>query len=361
VTDAVGKLVEFVAALRHAGLAAGTGELIDFCDAAAQLPPANLYWAGRITLASSPAELDVYDRTFAEFFGGWEVPRGVLANPLIRQRAIASEEGSSSDSGEALDEFTVGLASTMEMLRTKRFEECTDAELASVAKLIQSMRFSAPLRQSRRWRAAERGAPDIRRMARRAFRSGGEPVKRAWRKRQRRPRRLVLILDVSGSMAAYSRALLALAHAAIRADGHWEAFCFGTRLTRITRALATNDHEVALAQAAAEVVDWEGGTRIGESLKRFLRDYGHGGMARGAIVVICSDGLEVGDPELLAEQMAQLSRLAHRVLWLNPLKADPAYEPLARGMKAALPFVDIFLSGHDLSSLDHLGQALSRT
>jgi uncharacterized protein with von Willebrand factor type A (vWA) domain len=169
----------------------------------------------------------------------------------------------------------------------------------------------------------------------------------------------VLLLDVSGSMADYSRALLFFAHAALRADRRWEAFCFGTRLTRVTGALATRDPDAALERAAAEVVDWEGGTRIGESLKTFLDEFGHSGMARGSVVVICSDGLDVGDPELLAGQMARLARLAHRVVWLNPLKEDPAYEPLARGMQAALPSIDLFASGHDFESLEAVSAALS--
>jgi hypothetical protein len=148
------------------------------------------------------------------------------------------------------------------------------------------------------------------------------------------------------------------AHAALRSDRRFEAFCFGTRLTRVTRALARGDANEALERAAAEVADWEGGTRIGESLKRFLDDFGHGGMARGAVVVLCSDGLDVGDPEHLREQMERLSRLAHRVVWVNPLSEDPSYEPLARGMKAALPYVDTFTSGHNLVSLEALGQLL---
>lgn len=155
-------------------------------------------------------------------------------------------------------------------------------------------------------------------------------------------------------MADYSRALVLFAHAALRSDTRWEAFCFGTRLTRITRALASSDTHEALRRAAEEVVDWNGGTRIGESLASLARS----GVARGAVVVVCSDGLDVGDPELLRDEMARLSRLAYRVLWLNPLKEDPAYEPLARGMRAALPHVDVFLSGHNLASLEALGRAL---
>jgi hypothetical protein len=160
-------------------------------------------------------------------------------------------------------------------------------------------------------------------------------------------------------MDAYSRALVMFAHGALRSGRRVEAFCFGTRLTRVTRVLAAADPDAALSRAAAEVIDWDGGTRIGESLKTFLDEHGHGGLARGALVLICSDGLEVGDPEVLVAQMARLSRLAYRVVWLNPLQEDPAYEPLARGMKAALPYVDLFASGHSLASLEELGAALA--
>jgi hypothetical protein len=170
----------------------------------------------------------------------------------------------------------------------------------------------------------------------------------------------VLLLDVSGSMSPYSRALLVFAHATLRTEPTWEAFCFGTRLTRVTRALAAANPDEALTRAAAEVVDWDGGTRIGEAQKTFLDRYGHAGLARGAIVVVCSDGLDTGDPTILAEQAARLSRLAYVLVWLNPLKEDPAYAPLARGMAAALPHVDVFASGHDLASLEALGTRLAQ-
>ena len=205
--------------------------------------------------------------------------------------------------------------------------------------------------------ARSSGSPPVRNDRRSVCRRSGAPA--GARRRRTRPRRLVLLLDVSGSMAEYSRALLVFAHAALRRDPRWEAFCFGTRLTRLTKALATSDPDEALRAAAERVVDWDGGTRIGESLKRFLDDFGHAGMARGAVVVVCSDGLEVGDPDLLAEQMARLHRLAYRVVWLNPLKENPAYEPLARGMQAALGSVDLFLSGHNLVSLEAVGEVLS--
>jgi uncharacterized protein with von Willebrand factor type A (vWA) domain len=225
---------------------------------------------------------------------------------------------------------------------------------------MQQLPLALPKRRSRRRVPARSGSPDLRRTLRRSFRTGGEPVDRVWRQRRRDRRRLVLLLDVSGSMDAYSRALVMFAHGALRSGRRVEAFCFGTRLTRVTRSLADVDADVALARAAAEVVDWDGGTRIGESLKVFLDEHGHGGLARGAVVLICSDGLEVGDPELLAEQMARLRRLAYRVVWLNPLQEDPRYEPLAQGMKSALPHVDVFASGHNFTSLEELSVTLAQ-
>jgi uncharacterized protein len=346
VNDATATLTRFGRALRDEGLAVGTGRIAAFCRAAALLAPEDLYWAGRATLVAQPKDIAAYDRVFAAFFGEVEGRAGTL----VRLRGVAQEV-----------EVDLALASPVEVLRQKSFARCTPEELTELAALMARIPLSVPPRRTRRRTAARKGAPDLRRTIRRSFRTGGEPLERAWQARRRRPRRLVLVLDVSGSMADYSRALLMFSHAVLRADRRWEAFCFGTRLTRVTRALATADLDEALGRAAAEVVDWNGGTRIGESLKRFLDDFGHRGIARGAVVVICSDGLEVGDPELVAEQMGRLSRLAHQIVWLNPLKEDPAYAPLARGMSAALPYVDLFASGHNLASLEAVATALDRS
>jgi uncharacterized protein len=345
VIDSVGVLTRFSRSLRDEGLPVGTGRVVRFCRAAALLEPRDLYWAGRATLVSHPQHLEVYDRVFVSFFGG---SPGQAESP-VRVRVTS----------ELAPEVELGLASPIELLRRKSFSDCSEDELRQLAELMARNSLSVPLRRTRRRQAAKRGAPDLRRTLRRSFRTAGEPVERAWRERRVQPRRLVLLLDVSGSMADYSRALVMFAHAALRSSPRWEAFCFGTRLTRVTRALRVAGPDEALRRAAAEVFDWDGGTRIGESLKRFLDEYGHGGMARGAVVVLCSDGLEVGDPELLAEQMARLARLAHRVVWLNPLKEDPAYEPLARGMKAALPYVDDFAGGHNLASLEEMARRLA--
>jgi len=338
------RLTLFGRELRNAGLAVGTGRIADFCRAAALLPPGDLYWAGRGTLVARAADIPLYDEVFESFFGP---PIQLRPQPAVVRIRVEGET-------------ETALASSVELLREKSFARCSDAELAALGQLMRRLPLAVPERRSRRRVPARTGSPDLRCTLRRSFRTGGDPVERAWRKRRRVRRPLVLLLDVSGSMDAYSRALVMFAHCALRSGRRVEAFCFGTRLTRVTRSLGLADADDAIARAAAEVVDWDGGTLIGESLKTFLDDYGHGGLARGALVLICSDGLEVGDPEVLAEQMARLRRLAHRVVWLNPLQEDPAYEPLARGMKAALPHVDVFASGHSLASLEELAEALDR-
>jgi uncharacterized protein with von Willebrand factor type A (vWA) domain len=337
VTDAVGVLAGFGRALRAEGLPVGTGRIAAFCRAAALVPPEDLYWAGRSTLVGRREQIPIYDRVFRDFFGGEHAG----APPRAPRDVVVIEE-------------ELALASQVEQLRQKSFAKCSKEELAQVALLLERLRLTVPTRRTRRLVPARGGVPDLRRTLRRSFRTGGEPIELRHRARRRRRRRLVLVLDVSGSMSDYSRALLCFAHAALRADRRWEVFCFGTRLTRVTRALAVSRPDEALERASAEVVDWSGGTRIGECLKQLLDEYGHRGLVRGAVVILCSDGLEVGDPDLLAEQMARLSRLAHRVVWLNPLKGEPAYEPLARGMHAALPYVDVFAPGNNLASLEAL-------
>ena len=354
-------LVRFGRALRAEGLPVGTGRIETFCRAAALLPPDELYWAGRATLVGRREELELYDRVFRAFFAGGD---GHRAAPRPRHRlAVADPAGRDTDDARGPEQrppLESSLASRIEILRRKSFAACSPEELAELAELMARLRLAPPSRRTRRRRPARSGELDVRRTVRRALRAGGDPVRLVRRERRRRPRRLVLVLDVSGSMSDYSRGLLFFAHAALRADRRWEAFCFGTRLTRLTRALAGSDPDEALRLAAAEVVDWDGGTRIGDSVKAFLDRHGHGGLARGAVVVICSDGLDTGDPALLGEQMARLARLARKVVWLNPLRESSGYEPLARGMAAALPFVDVFASGHNLASLEELGAELAR-
>lgn len=199
----------------------------------------------------------------------------------------------------------------------------------------------------------------MRRTLRRSLKTEGEPFHRAWRDRRTRPRPLVLLLDVSGSMAPYSRPLLEFAHAAAQAGRRVEVFVFGTRLTRITRLVRSRDPDAALDAVGQTVVDWEGGTRIGESLKQLLDEWSARSALRGSVVILASDGLERGDPELLAKQIARLGRLVHRLVWVNPLKGSPRYEPLARGMAVSLPHIDVFLPGHNLESLEALAETVS--
>jgi uncharacterized protein with von Willebrand factor type A (vWA) domain len=219
-----------------------------------------------------------------------------------------------------------------------------------------------PTRRSRRLRAVRtRGVrPDLQRTLRASLRWGGEPLDRRWREPSSKPRKLVLICDVSGSMATYARVLLQYMHAAVATHRRVEAFAFGTRLTRLTRELDVRDPDRALARAAEAVEDWSGGTRIGHALSVLNREYGRR-LGRGAVVVILSDGWDRGEPELLADEMARLRRSAHRVVWLNPLKASAGYEPLARGMAAALPHTDHFLAGNSLASLAELATILEET
>jgi hypothetical protein len=330
-----------------------------FCRAAAIAPGANLYWVGRATLVSRREDLRTYDRVFREHFLGIRIPEP----PLRREREQRSTmvpfllEG---DMAQSEPQNEASLASGVETLRLKNFAACTDDELAEIARLMARLRLEAPARLTRRRRSSRRGQPDLRRTLRQSFRTGGEPIERAWRHRRTRRRRIVFLLDVSGSMAAYSRALAMFAYAALRADTRFEAFSFGTRLTRLTWSLVGHTPDEALRRAAQEVADWDGGTRIGPSIKALIDRGGYARLVRGSVVVICSDGLDVGEPEVLHEQMARLGRLAHRIVWLNPLKGNPQYEPLARGMSAALPHIDVFASGHDLASLEGIASAIAR-
>jgi uncharacterized protein with von Willebrand factor type A (vWA) domain len=369
-------LVGFGRALRHEGVAVGSGQVLTFCEASARLDPTDLvdlYWSGRACLVTRQIDVAAYDRVFRAYFLGARTE----LNEFLRLKAQVSPEAESmleilpgDDSGEerAEEEHLGLMASTNETLRHKRFEDCTPEELEAVRKLMARFRLRPPKRRTRRTRPGScHRYPDLRRTIRQGMRTQAEMVEQCWRDRRVRRRKIVLILDVSGSMTEYSRALLQFAHSAARVSagpsgrlfGRVEVFCFGTHLTRITEAIQRRDPDHALAEASRAVVDWEGGTKIGASLDLFVRSWGRRGMCRGAIVVICSDGLERGHPELLATAMERLARLSHRIVWMNPLKGDNAeFRPRTVGMLAALPFVDVLLSGHDLSSLEELAECL---
>jgi uncharacterized protein len=364
------RLVGFGRLLRRRGLPVGTGRILTFCRAVAALDRPDrtgIYWAGRVAMVARKQDLAVYDATFQEWFP--TQARDVIAMVtgqdlgmgMAPELEVVVDQGFTEESWEPAEGATDGealvgvLASGAEVLRSKSFDELTETERIAADHVIRALAVHLPTRHSRRYRPSPYGRRyDQRRTLRASLRTQGEPFRRAWRDRRRRARPLVLILDVSGSMSAYSRALMQFGFAAMRAGRRVEVFCFGTRLTRVTRALARSEPDDALREVAAAVVDWNGGTRIGASLKELLDRWSQHVAMRGAVVVLCSDGLERGDPALLAAQVARLSRLAHRLIWVNPLKGSPRYEPLARGMAAALPYVDVFLAGHNLESLESL-------
>ena len=366
----VGLLVRFGRELRAAGLAVGSGDLVTYATAMAELDPsdlADLYWAGRTILVAKRDDIAVYDRVFRQFFLGGDEPvaqalRRSAEAPAGTSQVVLVIPATDPASGEPHgEEALLGLmASDAEALRHKSFAACTPAELAAVRRIMARMRLTPPRRRTRRTAPARDGsALDLRRMVRESMRMHGEPAELFWRARKARLRPLILILDVSGSMADYSRNLLQFAYSAKRAAARVEVFCFGTRLTRVTRELDHRRPDDALAHAARTVFDWEGGTRIGRSLDSFVRDWGRRGLCRGGIVVICSDGLDRGDPAVLAAAMERLSRLSHRIVWVNPHKGtDQAFRPSTLGMMVAAPHVDLLLSGHDLSSLEELAVLL---
>jgi uncharacterized protein with von Willebrand factor type A (vWA) domain len=378
--DLLSRLVGFGRHLRRLGLGVGTGRVLSFCRAAAALDafdPDELRLAARATLASRPEDLAVLDEAFDRYFREGILPPGRdgdggrlegLPPPALPHEDPTGEVAAGwsnlgGDDDQPLEGETAIriVASDADVVRTKDFAELTEDERRLVSRLIRRLATSVPHRRSRRYHPAADGSRfDVRATVRRSLRTEGEPFRRAWQERGIRQRPLVLILDVSGSMAPYSRPLIEFAHVAARAGRRVEVFCFGTRLTRITRALRQRDPAEALVHVAGAVRDWEGGTRIGDSLKELLDRWSTHTALRGSVVVLCSDGLERGDPAGLAKQMERLSRLAHRLVWVNPLKGSPRYEPLARGMAASLPFVDVFLPGHDLESLEELAATVSR-
>ena len=379
-------LVSFGRGLRARGLPVGTGRILTFCRAVAAIGVGDreaIYWAGRISMVARYEDLDRYDAAFEDWYrslGAGEAGLAIeLAMPPPADEALIQVEdpdakehpgartaaeweplGPDDEQPEPGDEALLRIvASAVEVLRQKSFGDLSADERVRVARLIRELKVRVPIERTRRTRPSAKGSSlDLRRTLRRSLRTQGEPFERARRARRVRARPLVLVLDVSGSMAPYSRALLQFGFAAMAAGRRVEVFCFGTRLTRVTRLLRRRDPDRALHEIGRIVADWEGGTRIGESLKNLLDGWSQRAALRGAVVVLCSDGLERGDPELLRRQMARLRRLAHRVVWANPLKGSARYEPLARGMAAALPSVDIFLSGHNLASLEELARSL---
>jgi uncharacterized protein with von Willebrand factor type A (vWA) domain len=369
VSDGADRLaVIFARRLRAQGITVPTGSVALFVEALNAVDPLdghNVYWAARVVLVKRPEDIDAFDRAFASFWldGTGNSPAAAVA---VEKRAGVGCPERTVDTLTAEPPSAAGAVlrySPVEVLRGKDFGDYTAADFAEAQQLMARLPATASMRRSRRrrparWRRSH--APDIRATVRRALRTGGEPIRRAWYAPSLQPRRLVLLCDVSGSMDLYSRALLRFMHAAVAGRRRVEAFAMGTRLTRLTRELSSRDPDQALRSVGVAVADWSGGTRLGDSLRAYNDGWGMRGMSRGAVVVILSDGWERGDPTVIADQMARLSRVAYRVVWVNPLKASPGYAPLARGMAAALPYIDELVDGHNLNALEELVEIVSR-
>ncbi len=366
---ALGTLLGFCAFARQHDLPVGTDDAMTFATAAALLDPTRLedvYWSGRVTLVHGRNQIAVYNECFTEYFLGGNSESDKPTPPQLSARGVEAvfdvPSGEPPEEGDDQNETRLGAqASAVIVNHSKAFAECTEEELDALRRIIATLRATPPLRRTRRHRGANSGRRmDLRRMARETMRSHGEPGELWWRQRRQRPRPLVLILDISGSMADYSRNLLQFAHSTRTASSRVEAFCFGTHLTRITPSLRRRKLDEALALAGEEVVDWSGGTRIGASLDEFVRRYARRGMARGAFVIICSDGLDRGDPALLDDALRRLHRLSHRIIWMNPMKGSGELSSPSLGMSVALPHIDVLWSGHNLESLEEFAATLPR-
>ncbi|MEO6827211.1 MAG: VWA domain-containing protein [Microbacteriaceae bacterium] len=382
----------FVTALRLAGVSLSPDRAARLAQALRLVPPDSrspLYWASRVVLISSREQLPVFDAVFAAVFDGMLDPadsRGDTNAPP----AVGSEEriraappdrrptstqadqpkempptpipGGDSDVGDQPErerEAILAVSSPEEHLHEMSFAELAPDEITRMRELVRQIVLSTPERLSRRTRrSVRRNAPlDLRRTVRAAQRTGGDPLRLLYARRRLRPRRLILLCDVSGSMEPYTRILLSLLQGAVT-GAQAEAFVFSTRLTRLTRQLAVRDPDQALALAAASTSDWAGGTRLAESIRHFVDNHGRRGLARGAVIVILSDGWAQDDPEQVAVQMARLKRLAYRIVWVNPRKVAPGYRPLVGGMAAALPYCDAFVSGHSYAALAEMASAI---
>ena len=365
-SDAERLAVGFARLLRGLGITTPLDSVLTFINALAVTgvdDRAPVYWAARATLVRRPEDFAMFDRAFAVFWDLRESP--FVEDPEVLTMTLAldsDEEGASDGTAEPSDDPTITLRfSGVETLRDKDFAHYSEDEMRLARRWMESMRMAGHPRPALRMVGTRRRGrrPDLRRTVRASLAAGGEPMRRWWRTNDVTPRRIVFLLDVSGSMEPYARALVRFVHAGVAGRTKVEAFAMGTRLTRITRELSTKDPDRALSLAGSRVQDWSGGTRLGENLRLFNDEWGVRGMARGAIVVVLSDGWDRGDPEVLAENMRRLSRVAFKIVWVNPLKVTPGYAPLARGMAAALPFVDDFVEGHSLGALEHLTRVIN--
>jgi uncharacterized protein with von Willebrand factor type A (vWA) domain len=380
----------FVTAIRRAGLSTSPDRAARLAEALHLIPPAQLeqlYWTCRVVLISAREQLPLFDEVFAAVFRGAAAPAqlGRTAGPAVpppgpdaRSRPAAQDarvpgtasgthqhprvalpDREPSEPGRADREAVLAMASADEHLHETSFAELSPDEVLEVRRLAAALLLATPLRLSRRTRASVHSSArlDVRATVRAARRSGSDTPRLLYSRRREQRRKLVLLCDVSGSMEPYARVFVSLLQGAVAGAGA-EAFVFSTRLTRLTRQLARRNPDEALARAAASATDWASGTLIAESLRRFVDEHGRRGLARGAVVVVFSDGWAGEDPEQVATQMARLRRLAHRIIWVNPRKAAPHYEPLVGGMAAALPYCDAFVSGHSYTALTEVAAAI---
>jgi uncharacterized protein with von Willebrand factor type A (vWA) domain len=379
----------FGAALRLAGLPVGPGRCERFAAAVALARPQTpraLYWCAATTLVSSQAHIATLEMVFHAVFGGLASPPGTPGEPNVATLPGATPEDMLASAAKAAREHAVRvepetvrpgerpepgpeeperviehrfLGSAAERLAAKDFAELTPEELLDLAGLMRRITLAVPLRRSRRQRRRRRGPHmDMRSTLRQARRTGGDPVRLIGRAPARRPRKLVVLCDISGSMEPYARAMIQLLYCAA-GGARAEVFSFATRLTRLTLALAQSRPALALALAGQTAPDWLGGTRIGESLRDFNNSYARRGMARGAVVVIISDGWDTGDPDIVRREMERLSLVAFKIIWVNPRTKSAAYQPLAGGMAAAWPYCDAVVSAHTLAAVDDLAAALA--
>jgi uncharacterized protein with von Willebrand factor type A (vWA) domain len=364
-------LLGFTRALRASGVPVTQDRAQGFLAAVAQVGADDrraTYWAGRATLCGSPDDLARYDRVFEAWFD----PRDGLPRAHVRENRhqeatvhlLPDAEGVDGVGEDREEDVVRATASEAEVLRHRDVASLDAAERRRLAGMFARLSLRPPRRRMARHQRWHRGQVDASRTLRNSLRHLGEPGEIAWRRRGTRPRRVVLLVDVSGSMSLYADALLRLAHRLTQSvrttGGSVETFTVGTRLTHITRALRSPDADRAIIAAGEVVPDWSGGTRLGENLRVFLDRWGQRGLARGAVVVVFSDGWERGDAELLGEQMARLRRIAHRVVWVNPHRGKEGYEPLQGGVLAALPHCDDFLAGHSLATFADLTEVIAR-
>ena len=386
--DLAALAARFGAALRLAGLPVGPGRSERFAAAVALVRPPNrreLFNCALATLVSSKDQADILRAVFTDIFGPLEQaglpgglpgpPTGPADPPDLQAQQAGAADGAgtlldiistAADSADAAEPDDDGqqilrpyLGSAVERLAGTDFADLSDAELAQLAAAMRKITLAVPSRRSRRRDTRPGGRrTDVRSTLRQARRTGGHAFRLIGDEPALRPRRLVVLCDISGSMEPYARAMIQLLYCAA-GGASAEVFSFATRLTRLTTALARTTPAVAIARAAQTAPDWHGGTRLGEALKEFNDRYGRRGMARGAVVLIISDGWDTGDPEIVRQEMRRLSLVAFRIVWMNPRTKSASYEPLAGGMAAAWPYCDAVVSGHTLEAVSHLAAALA--